>query len=165
MVISIPSRSEVRSAEVSHAYSNNELDINHPDSVHLKVGRTVNLVKRIDQWSKQCESKEQVLRGFWPGNGSTDPSNLMKGRVKPGSPGKYCYRLERLIHLELADLVQNKPYLLPGFPNIDTPPDRNTSTVEKRKCPDCEYTALHRRYLFGNDIFCRWKNTQRDLHV
>lgn len=62
----------------------------------------------------------------------------MKGRVKPGDPGKYCYRLERLIHLELADLMQNKPYLISGFPNIDIVPDRNASPAEKRKCPDCE---------------------------
>lgn len=65
------------------------LDNNTPDDVHLKVGRTVNLVKRMDQWAKQCESKEQVLRGFWPGDGSADPSNLMKGRIKAGNPGKY----------------------------------------------------------------------------
>ena len=92
----------------------------------------------MDQWSKQCESKEQVLRGFWPGDGSADASNLMKGRIKAGNPGKYCYRLERLIHLELADLMHNKPYLESGFPNDDTAPDRNPSPIEKRKCPDCE---------------------------
>lgn len=102
----------------------------------------MNLVKRIDQWSKQCESKEQVLRGFWPGDGSADTSNLMKGRVKAGNPGKYCYRLERLIHLELADLMHNKPYLLPGFPKLDTAPDRNTAAVQKRKCPDCMHFLL-----------------------
>jgi hypothetical protein len=112
-------------------------DQTSPGQVHLKVGRTVNLVKRMDQWSKQCESKEQVVRGYWPGNGSADNSDLMKGRMKVGNPGPYCYRVERLVHLELADLVQNKPYLVAGYPRLDEAPDRDNSPAEKRKCPDC----------------------------
>ncbi|EKM55964.1 uncharacterized protein PHACADRAFT_256946 [Phanerochaete carnosa HHB-10118-sp] len=112
-------------------------DTANPDSVHLKVGRTVNLVKRINEWSKQCESKEQVLRGYWPGDGTDDASNLMKGRVKVGDPGKYCYRLERLIHLELADLIVNRPYLLSGYPKLTEAPERNAKPPPKRKCPDC----------------------------
>ncbi|THH10004.1 hypothetical protein EW145_g1625 [Phellinidium pouzarii] len=91
-----------------------------PSVIKLKVGRAVKLVKRIDEWSKQCGSKEQVLRGWWPGtveNGESEIS-LMKGRVKPGVNGPCCHRLERLIHLELADLVVYEPYLREGFPNL-----------------------------------------------
>lgn len=87
--------------------------------IHLKVGRAVNLVKRIDEWGKQCGSKEQVLRGWWPGTVENDDSetSLMKGRVKPGDKGACCHRLERLIHLELADLAVHTPYLHEKFPN------------------------------------------------
>lgn len=92
----------------------------------------------MSEWSKQCESKEQVVRGYWPGNGS-DPSDLMKGRMKVGDPGPYCYRVERLVHLELADLVQNKSYLTAGFPKLSEPPDRDSESLEKRKCPDCKW--------------------------
>lgn len=69
-----------------------------PNQVHLKVGRAVNMVKRLDEWSKQCGSKEVVLRGWWPGkvvdNDGVGPS-LLKGRVQAGEKGKYCHRLER----------------------------------------------------------------------
>jgi Meiotically up-regulated gene 113 len=71
-------------------------------------------VKRIDQWDKQCGSKEPVLRGWWPGTVEADDS-LMKGRVKAGEKGKWCHRLERLIHLELADLVVSEVYLESNF--------------------------------------------------
>lgn len=70
--------------------------------MHIKVGRAINLVKRLDEWGKQCGSKEVILRGWWPGtvedDGADDSVNgsvsLMKGRIKPGEKGKYCHRLE-----------------------------------------------------------------------
>ncbi|KAF9077500.1 hypothetical protein BDP27DRAFT_1253432 [Rhodocollybia butyracea] len=94
-----------------------------PPVISLKVGRAVNVVKRMNQWGKQCGSKEQVLRGWYPGevdNESDDANDtvgqsLMKGRVKAGGRGVYCHRLERLIHLELADLAVHMPYLQPGW--------------------------------------------------
>lgn len=75
----------------SHAIS---ILLEGPNQVLLKVGRAVNLVKRIDEWSKQCGSKEVILRGWWPGTVEEDTS-LIKGRVKAGEKGKYCHRLER----------------------------------------------------------------------
>ncbi|KAJ7581356.1 hypothetical protein C8J56DRAFT_1015968 [Mycena floridula] len=83
----------------------------------LKVGRTVNLVKRLHQWGKQCGSKEQVLRGWFPAEEGED-SSLLKGRVQAEGKGVWCHRLERLIHLELADLAVNTPYLEPGWKNF-----------------------------------------------
>jgi hypothetical protein len=121
------------------------------------VGRTVNLVKRIDQWGKQCGSEEQILRGWWPGTVEDDDNaangSLMKGRVKAGDKGPLCHRLERLVHLELADLALNAPYLEPDF--LKTKQDiagngSGTSTPSKKPpgssvgkrahnkpCPDC----------------------------
>lgn len=70
-----------------------------PNEVQLKVGRAVNMVKRLDEWSKQCVSKEVVLRGWWPGkildDDGTGPS-LLKGRIQAGDKGKFCHRLERM---------------------------------------------------------------------
>ncbi len=46
-------------------------EIRDPDdskTVQLKVGRAVNVVKRLNEWGTQCGSKEQVLRGFYPGS-------------------------------------------------------------------------------------------------
>lgn len=132
-----------------------------PSKVHLKVGRAVNLVKRIDQWGKQCGSKEQVLRGWWPGTVEDDDgggaNSLMKGRVKAGDKGPLCHRLERLVHLELADLAVNSPYLDPDFQTAkkkgkgkdkDKDADADGGTPKKKKailatrlidkpCADC----------------------------
>lgn len=128
--------------------------------MHLKVGRAVNLVKRIDQWGKQCGSKEQVLRGWWPGTIEDDDGDpvangsLMKGRVKAGDKGPLCHRLERLVHLELADLAVNTPYLEPGFPTAKTkdaegsgsstpskkpPPSPSARKLLDKPCPDCTF--------------------------
>ena len=81
------------------------VDPNTPKEIHIKVGRAINLVKRLDEWGKQCVSREVILRGWWPGtvedndqdsNNSVNGSvSLMKGRIKPGEKGKYCHRLER----------------------------------------------------------------------
>ncbi|EEB87952.1 hypothetical protein MPER_14479, partial [Moniliophthora perniciosa FA553] len=96
---------------------------NSPKTIKLKVGRTTNVVKRLNQWGKQCGSKEQVLRGWYPGTVDPDDDDdddvagqsLMKGRVRAGGKGVWCHRLERLVHLELADLAVNRAYLEPGW--------------------------------------------------
>jgi dUTPase len=126
------------------------LDLLTTDQIHLKVGRAINLVKRLDQWDKQCGSKEkeQVVRGWWPGTVDSDHAgnggdSLMKVRINAGEKGSSCHRLERLIHLELADLVLFQPYLDPKFPNVvprakSTSPNGNAGGPNaKRKCQEC----------------------------
>lgn len=60
---------------------------------------------------------------------------------------------ERLIHLELADLATNRPYLLPEWPKIDLPPtpadapSSNGAVV----CADCG--SKHKEIF----TFERWK--------
>ncbi|TDL27628.1 hypothetical protein BD410DRAFT_782758 [Rickenella mellea] len=97
--------------EDGYIYAFEILDPSRPDFFDIKVGRTNNLTKRIDRWGKQCGSKETILRGYWPVREGEQMSSLMKGLIKPGPPGPNCHRLERLIHLELADLVLHTPYL------------------------------------------------------
>ncbi|KAF5372994.1 hypothetical protein D9758_001597 [Tetrapyrgos nigripes] len=116
-------------------------EIRDPDdkkNIKLKVGRTVNVVKRLNEWSKQCGSKEQVLRGWFPGavEDDDDDSNasLMKGRVRAGGQGVWCHRLERLIHLELADLAVNGAYLEPGWkPFIKGPGKGRSQQIQAAK--------------------------------
>ncbi|KAF8163191.1 hypothetical protein B0H34DRAFT_650015 [Crassisporium funariophilum] len=138
------------------------------ETVKLKVGRAVNLVKRIDQWGKQCGSKEQVLRGFYPGTVEPDEDggsgSLMKGRVKAGEKGPWCHRLERLIHLELADLASTQIYLNPSWPKLgpsasEMPPGGDGAKASSSKdsntlmqpCLDCGSTH---KEIFE---FTRWK--------
>ncbi|KAF9650836.1 hypothetical protein BDM02DRAFT_3184993 [Thelephora ganbajun] len=120
------------------------IDESDPDHIHLKVGRAVNLTKRLDQWAKQCGTKqrEHIIRGWWPGtvDDSGDfvtSSGLLKGKVVAGDKGAYCHRLERLIHLELGDLVLSRQYLDPAFPKVDTANVKKASVTTKQKCAEC----------------------------
>lgn len=115
-------------------------DSKKSDYIDLKVGRAVNLTERLKQWKTQCSSKSQVLRGFYPGSVDPDYNSLMHGRIQAGEKGPMCHRVERLVHLELADLVLNTPYLLPGWPN---PPEMSKSSTPPKKptpkpCEDCQ---------------------------
>ncbi len=107
--------------------------------VHIKVGRAVRLTKRLAEWDKQCQSKQTHLRGFWPSTKDADDGNLARGRVQVGEPGPWCHKLERLVHLELADLAVNAPYLDQNFPNVKGGSDNGGDRVVSRTaCPDCE---------------------------
>jgi hypothetical protein len=127
-------------------------DESDPDHIHLKVGRAVNLTKRLDQWDKQCGTKqrEHIVRGWWPGtvDDSGDVAtngSLLKGKVIAGEKGAYCHRLERLIHLELGDLVLSQQYLDPAFPKIDTANVKKTGVATKKKCAECRSPMLSRK--------------------
>ncbi|OJT10886.1 hypothetical protein TRAPUB_12602 [Trametes pubescens] len=113
-------------------------DDSNPDVVHIKVGRAVKLTKRLAEWDKQCQSKQTHLRGFWPMSKDAADNGMMRGRVQVGDPGPYCHRVERLVHLELADIALNAPYLDPKFPNIKADMGNgNGRTPVRGPCPDC----------------------------
>ncbi|KAI6100798.1 hypothetical protein EV401DRAFT_2201901 [Pisolithus croceorrhizus] len=102
-------------------------EIRDPSNTHFikfKVGRTVNLRRRLVQWDKQCGPQEHVLRGWWPGIIEPDSDNgtngtLLRTQMKPGYPGLLSHRLERLVHLELLDLFYYAPYLEPEWPKTN----------------------------------------------
>jgi Meiotically up-regulated gene 113 len=105
--------------------------------IHLKVGRATNLNRRMDQWGKQCGSKEQILRGFWPG-GMDKGGVPMKGLVQAGPKGPWCHRVERLVHIELSDLVEYTPYLEDGYPNVGARKEvKKVGKKDVKRCPDC----------------------------
>ena len=119
-------------------------DESDPDHIHLKVGRTVNLLKRLDQWDKQCGTKqrEHIIRGWWPGTVEkrgkvVNGGGLLKGEVIAGEQGPYCHRLERLIHLELGDLVLSQQYIDPAFPKIDPASVKKTGVATRQRCAEC----------------------------
>ena len=120
------------------------LDELDPDHIHLKVGRAVNLTKRLDQWDKQCGTKqrEHIIRGWWPGTVEeggdvVNGSGLLKGKVIAGEKGRYCHRLERLIHLELGDLVLSQQYIDPAFPTIEAANVKKPGTATRQRCAEC----------------------------
>jgi hypothetical protein len=63
-----------------------------------------------------------VLCGFWPNEvcdsakvvADSDSTEYRNGRLK----GPLCHMWERLVHLELQDLVMHKQYLHPDFPKV-----------------------------------------------
>ncbi|KAI8999026.1 hypothetical protein BD414DRAFT_408075 [Trametes punicea] len=115
----------------------------NPNVVHIKVGRAVKLTKRLAEWDKQCQSKQTHLLGFWPMSRDAAQNGMMRGRVQVGEPGPWCHRVERLVHLELADLALNAPYVDPQFPNTKSGAgDSNRRMPARRPCPDCG--AMHR---------------------
>ena len=132
-------------------------------TIHLKVGRATNLNRRMDQWGKQCGSKEQILRGFWPG-GMDKGGVPMKGLVQAGPKGPWCHRVERLVHIELGDLVENAPYLENGYPNVGANKEvKKGSKRDAKRCPDCMCWFWHwGRSLIITD---RQHETPRDFLV
>ena len=144
------------------------VDKDDPSVVHIKVGRAVKLNKRLGEWDDQCQSKETHLRGYWPMSEDAESNGMMRGRVQVGPPGPYCHRVERLVHLELADLALNAPYLHPDFPNVKSDVgigNGGKRSAVRRECPDCETPHLF--------LCCLWKltpkcdrrcGTQGDLH-
>lgn len=82
-------------------------------------------------------------------NGETsDDTSLLKGKIKAGEKGPYCHRLEKLVHLELADLSVHASYLKPGFSRLkqdipDPSSGRSSKPVVKtprpnKPCMDCK---------------------------
>lgn len=69
-------------------------------SVRLKIGRTNNVHRRINEWTKQCSHDLTLLR-YYP---YTHSSPDAPPRAGEGVTAPYIHRVERLIHLELGDI-------------------------------------------------------------
>jgi len=142
-----------------YIYTFEILDHTNEKTIHLKVGRATNLNRRMDQWGKQCGSKEQILRGFWPGG--MDKSGVpMKGLVQAGPKGPWCHRVERLVHIELADLVEHAPYLERGYPNVSANKEvKKGGKRDVKRCPDCN-TKHQEIFSFERVIEGRYKGKE-----
>lgn len=87
-----------------------------PGTLRLKIGRTSNVHRRLAEWSKQCSYDLTLIR-YYPYTPSSSasssparvpPSHNSRNRTPSASlvPGRkvpHVHRVERLIHLELAD--------------------------------------------------------------
>ncbi|EXJ79651.1 hypothetical protein A1O3_07931 [Capronia epimyces CBS 606.96] len=81
--------------------------IRHPRShsrsqrtITLKIGRAANVHRRMAQWTKQCGQNISLIR-YYPYTASS-PSSSRSNPV-PARKVPHVHRVERLIHLELAE--------------------------------------------------------------
>ncbi|EKM55963.1 uncharacterized protein PHACADRAFT_256943 [Phanerochaete carnosa HHB-10118-sp] len=96
-----------------------------PNEMHIKIGRTTDLVRRMGQWRRSCPSHPLCL----------DYSRSTR----------YYVRLEKIVLLVLRDLVDHQAYLTPEFPDV-APPERRrdswgcsaTMKPKAEVCEDCE---------------------------
>ena len=71
-------------------------DPSNPDLIRIKVGRSVDVRSRLRQHRKRCPSSKPKLLGQFP------------SKAPPQTPRVRFYdRLERLVHIELAELSAN----------------------------------------------------------
>ncbi|KAL4981146.1 meiotically up-regulated gene 113-domain-containing protein [Aspergillus desertorum] len=76
--------------------------VNSPGTVRLKIGRTSNVTRRLNEWSKQCSNHLTLIR-YYPYTSSFQRHG-QNGGLEPGKKVPNVHRVERLIHLELADM-------------------------------------------------------------
>ncbi|PKX97069.1 uncharacterized protein P174DRAFT_438854 [Aspergillus novofumigatus IBT 16806] len=85
-------------------------------TIRLKIGRTSNVQRRLNEWSRQCSHHLTLIR-YYPYTPSTpspspSPVRLLSGGnrgngsavLEPGRKVPHVHRVERLIHLELGDV-------------------------------------------------------------
>ncbi|KIV90804.1 hypothetical protein PV10_05413 [Exophiala mesophila] len=79
-------------------------------TILLKIGRAANVHRRMSQWSKQCGQEITLIR-YYPNTPSSPKAHqlstsndMIVGRKVP-----HVHRVERLVHLELAEKRVIKP--------------------------------------------------------
>lgn len=82
--------------------------ISGPGTIRLKIGRTSNVHRRLNEWSKQCSHDLTLIRYYPHVSSSPSPSPACTpgsdtSRNGPGRRVPHAHRVERLVHIELAD--------------------------------------------------------------
>ncbi len=97
-----PTAADTRASERGYIYIYELRDRARDASVCFKVGRSVNVFKRLDEWRAKCQSVDPILRSFLP---APPGQQLLPGASTPNWPGLPLSRKwERLCHLELEEL-------------------------------------------------------------
>ena len=95
-----PSQADLKEKGYLYIYELRDRATN--DTVCLKVGRSINVFKRLDEWRSKCQSKDPILRCFLP----APPGQLLLAGASAASHRglRLSRKWERLCHVELEDL-------------------------------------------------------------
>ncbi|KAK2761167.1 hypothetical protein FQN54_001688 [Arachnomyces sp. PD_36] len=95
-------------AQTSRSSPSQGTPSNGKRTVILKIGRTSNVHRRLNEWIRQCSLDLTLIR-YYPYTSSSSSSrpSLSPGSnaapLLPGRKAPHIHRVERLIHLELAE--------------------------------------------------------------
>ncbi len=95
----IPETHTRRGNEALQRYASKRLKSSQPQTILLKIGRAANVHRRLSQWAKQCSYNITLIR-YYPYN---DTQHVKRGPPLPPWKVPHVHRVERLIHVELAD--------------------------------------------------------------
>ena len=96
-----------RKSEILAQRSTNKNTLLKPKTMLLKIGRASNVQRRMNEWNRQCGYNLSLIR-FYPYLPTTPLKarpNAASAPPSPSTPHKvpHAHRVERLIHLELAE--------------------------------------------------------------
>ena len=86
------------------------LDEHSKEFLQIKVGRTTNPSRRLQQWRRQCPGANYLLLGFWP-DGLDLKHPILESQIVYGQPTPNICRLEALIKVILAMVARHPPWL------------------------------------------------------
>lgn len=124
--------------------------------MHFKVGRTSTINRRLAEHNHRCRSLRPVLLGYCPtpsatiedepdaneASDSEPAASLALSTIRPSTKVPYASVLERLVHLELADVAAN------NHPTLGIVTGRRLGVNRQRiPCVDCKYSI--QRYLYS----------------
>jgi hypothetical protein len=101
----------IRAARDLNALTKNPTSTS-PGTLRLKIGRANNVHRRLVEWTRQCSHDLTLIR-YYPYTPSSStsssparvpPSRTPAAALVPGGKVPHVHRVERLIHLELANL-------------------------------------------------------------
>ncbi|OJJ48278.1 hypothetical protein ASPZODRAFT_130250 [Penicilliopsis zonata CBS 506.65] len=74
-------------------------------TIRLKIGRTSNVQRRLNEWTRQCSHHLTLIR-YYPYSPSSGSSPSSTSLLSPNLSAKvnHVHRVERLIHIELRDI-------------------------------------------------------------
>ncbi|KAG9125416.1 hypothetical protein FRC07_007691 [Ceratobasidium sp. 392] len=108
-------KSRPKTEDPGYVYAFEIIDPDTPDEIHIKVGYSKDVARRLREWRGQCPSKKIVFRGCWPGDVESDKfygqDGKLIGTIVPAKPTNYPRLIERLVHLELKEVAAKSLHL------------------------------------------------------